>query len=116
MLRFPDVGSGREVVVSAPLPSELRASLEESREKEMRDPMTGLANRRRFMDTLAHRVEDREHMGSGVLLLVQLNDFKAYNQKPYQPIRPETRRSLAEYFAPHNEKLYEYLGRDFGWR
>lgn len=28
MLRFPDVGSGREVVVSAPLPSELRDSLE----------------------------------------------------------------------------------------
>ena len=27
-LRFPDPGSGREVVVSAPLPSELRGSLE----------------------------------------------------------------------------------------
>ena len=45
----------------------------------------------------------------------KLTEFKAYNQKPYQPIRPETRRKLAEHFAPHNERLYEYLGRDFGW-
>jgi hypothetical protein len=45
----------------------------------------------------------------------KLTEFKAYNQKPYQPIRPETRRRLAEHFAPHNERLYEYLGRDFGW-
>lgn len=26
-----------------------------------------------------------------------------------------TRRSLAEYFRPHNERLYALLGRDFGW-
>jgi hypothetical protein len=45
----------------------------------------------------------------------KLTEFRAYNQKPYQPIRPETRCKLAEYFAPHNERLYEYLGRDFDW-
>ena len=45
----------------------------------------------------------------------KLTEFKAYNQKPYQPIHPETRRRLVERFAPHNERLYEYLGRDFGW-
>jgi hypothetical protein len=44
-----------------------------------------------------------------------LTDFKAYNQKSYQPICPGTRRRLVEYFAPHNERLYKYLGRDFGW-
>ncbi len=26
-----------------------------------------------------------------------------------------TRRRLEEYFAPHNEMLYDYLGRDLGW-
>ena len=26
-----------------------------------------------------------------------------------------TRRRLSDYFAPHNERLYEYLGTDFGW-
>ncbi len=45
------------------------------------DPVTGLANRRCFMDTLAHRVDDPEGLGSGALLLLQLNDFKAYNQQ-----------------------------------
>jgi hypothetical protein len=28
---------------------------------------------------------------------------------------PETRRRLEEYFEPHNRRLYEYLGVDFGW-
>ena len=28
---------------------------------------------------------------------------------------PQTRRRLEEYFAPHNRRLYEYLGRDLGW-
>jgi hypothetical protein len=26
-----------------------------------------------------------------------------------------TRRRLAEFYAPHNQRLYEYLGVDFGW-
>ena len=28
---------------------------------------------------------------------------------------PKTKRRLEEYFEPHNQKLYEYLGIDFGW-
>jgi hypothetical protein len=28
---------------------------------------------------------------------------------------PATRRRLEEYFEPHNRRLYEYLGVDFGW-
>jgi hypothetical protein len=31
-------------------------------------------------------------------------------------MRPETRRRLAERFAEPNSRLYELLGRDFGWR
>lgn len=30
-------------------------------------------------------------------------------------MRPETRERLCEYFGPHNQRLYEYLGVDFGW-
>lgn len=26
-----------------------------------------------------------------------------------------TRKRLSEFFRPHNERLFEYLGRDFGW-
>jgi hypothetical protein len=32
-----------------------------------------------------------------------------------QQMRPETRERLRDYFAPHNQRLYNYLGTDFGW-
>lgn len=32
-----------------------------------------------------------------------------------EPMRPETRARLATYFAPHNRRLYDLLGRDLGW-
>ena len=32
-----------------------------------------------------------------------------------QKMNPATRRRLEEYFEPHNRRLYEYLGVDFGW-
>jgi hypothetical protein len=28
---------------------------------------------------------------------------------------PATRRRLEAYFEPYNQRLYEYLGVDFGW-
>lgn len=28
---------------------------------------------------------------------------------------PEVRRQLEEFFEPHNQRLYEHLGVDFGW-
>lgn len=34
----------------------------------------------------------------------------------YDPLPPDTRARLTEYFRPHNERLYELLGRDFGWQ
>lgn len=30
-------------------------------------------------------------------------------------MNPDTRKRLIDYFAPHNERLYTLLGRDFGW-
>jgi sulfotransferase family protein len=32
-----------------------------------------------------------------------------------QKMDPAIRRRLEEYFEPHNRRLYEYLGMDFGW-
>jgi len=32
-----------------------------------------------------------------------------------EALDPEVRASLNEYFRPHNERLYELVGRDFGW-
>jgi Sulfotransferase domain len=33
----------------------------------------------------------------------------------YEPLDPATRRRLEAYFEPYNQRLYEYLGVDFGW-
>ncbi len=40
----------------------------------------------------------------------------AVNKGGYKErMNPETREQLREYFEPHNQRLYEYLGVDFGW-
>lgn len=33
----------------------------------------------------------------------------------YAGLSPETRAKLQDYFRPHNERLYELIGADFGW-
>ena len=37
------------------------------------------------------------------------------NTAEYDALAPETRLELTEYFRPHNERLYELVGTDFGW-
>ena len=37
------------------------------------------------------------------------------NEMAYPPMAPSTRRRLADFFRPHNERLYEMLGRRFDW-
>ena len=56
-----------------------------------------------------------------ILDFLHLSDWKPetwkIRNKGYyeQEINPATRRQLEEYFEPHNRRLYEYLGVDFGW-
>lgn len=38
------------------------------------------------------------------------------NSAPPGKMTDATRNVLSEYFAPHNEKLYRLIGRDFGWQ
>ena len=33
----------------------------------------------------------------------------------YDPIDPRVERDLREFYAPHNRRLYELIGEDFGW-
>jgi hypothetical protein len=42
-------------------------------------------------------------------------EYRRYNQTTYPPMAPATRRRLLEYFRPHNQRLAEFLDRDFGW-
>jgi hypothetical protein len=41
--------------------------------------------------------------------------FNAFNPGTYSDMEPSMRRWLVEYFAPHNERLYQLIGRDLGW-
>lgn len=50
------------------------------RQQAFQDPVTGLANRRQFMDVLEHRVSEPDLFKSGGLLLLQIREFKAFNQ------------------------------------
>jgi hypothetical protein len=45
-----------------------------------------------------------------------LDSYPRLYEQRYDEMRPETRRRLAERFAEPNSRLYELLGRDFGWR
>jgi Sulfotransferase domain len=42
-------------------------------------------------------------------------DLSPRNARTYAPLATETRAALREEFEPHNRRLYELLGRDFGW-
>ncbi|MBA4116584.1 MAG: sulfotransferase domain-containing protein [Rubrobacter sp.] len=43
------------------------------------------------------------------------DERKKFKGKYKREMDPETRRRLEEYFEPHNRRLYDYLGVDFGW-
>jgi hypothetical protein len=38
-----------------------------------------------------------------------------YGEASYPKLEPHIRKRLNEYFLPHNRRLYDFLGRDFGW-
>jgi N-formylglutamate amidohydrolase len=40
---------------------------------------------------------------------------KKHNTGSYDPLSPELRNRLSEFFKPYNQKLEEYLGRKFDW-
>jgi len=49
------------------------------------------------------------------LPVVRLEGYPRHNGLPESRMNPATRRQLAEYFRPHNRRLFERLQRDFGW-
>jgi hypothetical protein len=70
--------------------------------------------------TLEELAEDPQHALDGLHRFLELPPHRYENLPPlhtavYDSIAPELRARLAEYFRPHNERLYELLGRDLGW-
>jgi hypothetical protein len=43
------------------------------------------------------------------------NPTRLHTGGDYAPMAPDVRSRLLEYFRPHNERLYDLLGIDFGW-
>lgn len=54
---------------------------EELREQAFKSPVTKLANRRYFDIHFDHLLQEKEHSHTGVALLIEVNQFKAYNDK-----------------------------------
>jgi hypothetical protein len=45
-----------------------------------------------------------------------LENYSKYNDSGgYPEMNPDTKEQLTDYFRPHNERLFEYLGVDLGW-
>ena len=65
--------------------------------------------------------KNTQHTLDQVFDFLGLNPFKIGNPKRSnvgnykEKMNEDTRKSLIEYFKPHNERLYKLLQRDFGW-
>jgi hypothetical protein len=46
----------------------------------------------------------------------ELESYPRVYEQAYAEMRADTRRRLVDYFAEPNQRLYELLGRDFGWQ
>lgn len=54
-----------------------------------------------------------EYLNLGKWKLKEYSKYNYYENKP--KIKESTRKKLLDYFEPHNERLYKFLNRDFGW-
>lgn len=92
---------------------------ERLREKAFRDPVTGLGNRALFERDLEHLLDAPEENFQGVLALVQLRDFRRYNEthgysagdELLRQVAIVLREATAEY-RPHT--VARLGGADFG--
>ena len=47
--------------------------------------------------------------------IANINEFEAFNKIIAEDIDPDTRKYLADYYRPYNEKLYKLLNVDYQW-
>lgn len=45
----------------------------------------------------------------------EITDWRPKNTGAYTNTQSRVNKWLSSFFEPHNKRLYEYLGRDFGW-
>ena len=70
----------------------------------------------RSEDLYAHPAEVMKKVYSFLGLSEQpLDEYPQVNVGSYQPISDELRKTLTDYFQPHNQKLEEFLGMKLNW-
>lgn len=72
-------------------------------EEVFRDPTDALRQTYEFLGVPPARLKE------------QKEEYRQFNKASYSKMLPETRARLLGYFKPYNARLYELLGRDFGW-
>ncbi len=99
--------------------SELESLASSLRSKAYQHPVTGLDNKRRFMDIVGDRIESDEHFMQGAFYLIQLKSFKEYNDRMgYQAgddLLSEVAQSLSKATSDVPKHTLAHLsGADFG--
>jgi hypothetical protein len=69
-------------------------------------------------ESFYHNPEAVLHQVTDFLCLstLELREYEQYNLNQYSPMESATRERLLAYFEPYNQRLYEFLGIDLGWR
>ena len=78
-----------------------------------RDQMLILSSEAFYADTQAVYSRVLDFLG---LDPFTLPDLKPRNAGSYRKNDPAIEAQLYDFFEPHNERLFDYLGEDFGWR
>ena len=78
-----------------------------------REQLLVLQSEALFADPEGQLARVWDFLGLGQVSLQGLSAMKAGS---YDAMPSETARRLRDYYAPHNERLSELLGVDFGWR
>jgi diguanylate cyclase (GGDEF)-like protein len=99
--------------------TELESLVSRLRQQAYQHPVTGLDNKRRFMDIVTDRIESEEGFMQGAFYLVQLKSFKEYNdRKGYQAgdeLLCEVAQCLVEVTGSVPKHTLAHLtGADFG--
>jgi len=95
---------------------ETQRSLEASQRDALTDPLTGLGNRRRFMEALQDAMAPRPRGRVGLLVLFDLDGFKAYNDAFGHPAGDALLVRLGkrlEQFARSHGDAYRLGGDEF---
>jgi diguanylate cyclase (GGDEF)-like protein/PAS domain S-box-containing protein len=91
--------------------------LRELREQAIRDPLTGLYNRRHFSSELEKEIDRAKRYGHGIgFLMLDINGFKAINDSHGHHIGDDVLRVVARFLQDHvraSEMVVRYGGDEF---